>query len=631
MFDKAREAGARRDYREAETLLTRIAAETDALPEALLYLGRARHALGDHERAIAAFSSYLEGSPDDGDGWFFLGRSYLAMDRLREAASCLRGALERGRDRPETWAALGLTELRRRRSGKSVTAFERALSLAPDDKRVFRAYLNALAVHAMRTLARGDGKEAAAMLGFVIDNGLDGLSQRLHRARALKAQGRYDEALVDLKAAIALEPGDPSLLLQAAALRFAIGDTQGAMEDIRRSGVSVPTRDGAPWSAEAIERYRVVLALKEGDPKAALAAALDRIRAGETDAAIRAVAAQANLELGRHERAAEHYRRAIEADPGAPDLRLGLALALWELGDYDKARSAARAAQARGARREDALYVEVLCDVRLGADPVTTLPKAQSLLRARPGDPRVMMALGECLYKTGRPDLADAWFGDVLRVTEDHELALLYRISVAESLGREAEALARYADYLAAYPDNAAIRRDYVNALVAARDWPSAVGAIEEGAAYGARGYEPILAAAYRNAGRYREAATLYRGLLRAEPKNPELLMALAYCLDKAGSKALAADLLERGAAYIAKQAEPYLALGVLRAREGASEKAVAAFLKASELAPADPRPLRNLARLYDKAGVHETAMRFEERAEALEPTARRNAGAKTS
>ncbi|OHD18705.1 MAG: hypothetical protein A2Y38_09345 [Spirochaetes bacterium GWB1_59_5] len=78
-------------------------------------------------------------------------------------------------------------------------------------------------------------------------------------------------------------------------------------------------------------------------------------------------------------------------------------------------------------------------------------------------------------------------------------------------------------------------------------------------------------------------------------------------------------ELLERGAAFIGKNSEPYLALGVLRARQDEAEKAAAAFLKASELAPADPRPLRNLAKLYAKAGIPDTATHFDERARALE------------
>jgi tetratricopeptide (TPR) repeat protein len=620
LFTRAQEAGTRRDYAEAESILTRIVAETESMPEAWLYLGRARHALGDHDRAIAAFMAYLRYQPEAGAGWFFMGRTYLAIGRPREAAASIHAAIDKGRESAEAWALLGFAELRLKRSSKAVASLERAVSLAPGDARIFRAYLNALYVHAIRTLSRGNASEASGMLGFIIDNGMSGPAQRLYRARALRAEGRLAEAIQELEAAIRAAPDDPSLLLQVATLRFSTGDTEGAMTDIHRSGVPLPAQEGAPWTADAIDRWRILVALKEGDYKTALKAALDRIRNGESDAAIRAVAAQANYELKRFDRAAAHYKRAIESDPGSPDLRLGLALSLWELGDYPGARSVAKTASARGAVREDTLYVEVICDINTGADPSQLLPKVQTLLRSRPGDPRLMLALAECLYKTGRPDLADNWFLDVLSVWPDHELSLLYRISVSESIGAFEAAKERYADYLNVFPDNAAIRKDYINILVGDESWSSTATVIEEGYAYsGARGYDGILALCYRNSGRYREAAALYRSLLRADPSNVELLLGLSYSLYKSGAKAVAVDLLERGAAFIGRNSEPYLALGVLRARQKEAEKAAAAFLKASELAPADPRPLRNLARLYDKAGIPDTAAHFDERAKALE------------
>jgi len=620
LFTKAQEAGTRRDYSEAEVILTRIVAETESIPDAWLYLGRARHALGDHDRAISAFSAYLRFQPESSAGWFFMGRTYLALGRPREAAASIHAAIVKGRDCAEAWALLGFAELRLKRSSKAVASLERAVSLAPGDTRIFRAYLNALYVHAIRTLSRGNASEASGMLGFVINNGMSGPAQRLYRARALRAEGRLSEAIQELEAAIKAAPDDPSLLLQVATLRFSIGDTEGAMSDIHRSGVTLPAQEGAPWTADAIDRWRILVALKEGDYKTALKASLDRIRNGESDAAIRAVAAQANYELKRFDRAAAHYKRAIEADPGAPDLRLGLALSLWELGDYTGARSAAKAASARGAVREDTLYVEVICDINTGADPSQLLPKVQTLLRTRPGDPRLMLALAECLYKTGRPDLADNWFLDVLSVWPDHELSLLYRISVSESIGALETAKERYAEYLHAFPDNAAIRKDYIDILVRDESWNNTATVIEEGYAYsGTRGYDGILALCYRNAERYREAAALYRSLLRADPANVELLLGLSYSLYKSGAKTVAVDLLERGAAFIGRDSEPYLALGVLRARQNEAEKAAAAFLKASELAPADPRPLRNLAKLYAKAGIPDTAAHFDERAKALE------------
>jgi tetratricopeptide (TPR) repeat protein len=598
----------------------KIVAETESLPEAWLFLGRARYALGDHDLALSAFSSFLSCRPDDPAGWFFTGRTYLAIGRAREAASCLQSAIDKGRNDAETWALLGFADLRMKRSGKAVASLETAVGLAPDDRRIFRAYLNALYIHAIRMLSGGKAREAAGMLDFVISNGLDGPAQRLYRARALRSEGRIPEAISEIDAAIAASPNDASLRLQAATLRFAAGDTEGAMNDINRSGATLPGQQGAPWTADAIDRWRALVALKEGNYKTALEAALNRIRHGETDAAIRAVAAQANYELHRFDRAAEHYRRAVEADPGSADLRMGLALSLWELHDYAGARKAAKSAAARGAPDSETLYLETICDVKTGVDPALILPKAQSLARTRPGDPRLMLALGECLYKTGNPDLADAWFTDVLLVMPQNELAMLYRISIAESLADDDSAIDRYGEYLAAYPDNSAVRKEYIDLLVRTRSWRRTAEAIEEGYAYGStRGFDGILAACYRNIGRYREAAALYRIQLKGDPKNVDSLLGLAYSLYKSGAKAAAIELLERGAAFIGRNTEPYLTLGVLRARQGDAEKAAAAFLKASELAPADPRPLRNLARLYAKAGIAETATHFEERAAMLE------------
>lgn len=619
LFEKALQAGIKRNYKEAEQYLTRIIAESDQLPQALLYLGRSRHAQGEYERAVTAFSLYLAQFPESGEGWFFLGRSYLSLSLLREAIHCLRLAIDYGYDKADSWAVLGLAELRQKRSAKALISFEKAISLAPQDKKIYKAYLNALSVHAIRCLAKGRYQEAASMFAFTIANGLDGLSQHLYRASALKAMGQFREALAEMKTVLSIEGDDPSLRLQTAALYFALGEADNAVNEIRRSGISFPDQNSVSWTSDIADRYRILLALKNGKPKEALIAALDRIRAGDNDPAIRAVAAQANFELGRYEKAKEHYKRAIEADPNSPDLKLGLAMALWELADYSKAGFMARAALNRGADKEDCIYIEVLCDVKLGKDPSSILPGVQALLKNRPGDPRLMMALAECFYKTGSPDLADPWFEKVLLLVPDHEMSLLYRISAAQSMDNKQKILDRYNDYMVLYPDNSTIRKEYISALIDAKNWNTAVKIIEDGAAYGLKSFEPVLAIAYRNAGRYREAAALYRGLLRADPKNQDLLLALAYSLNKSGSKALAIELLERGAAYLEKRAEPYLVLGVLRAREGESEKAAAAFLKASELAPADPRPLRNLSRLYAKSGISEMAMRFAQRADSLE------------
>ncbi|MFH2115615.1 MAG: tetratricopeptide repeat protein, partial [Spirochaetota bacterium] len=517
LFSQALAAGADRDYTKAEGLLTKIIAETETLPETWLYLGRTRHAMGYPERAVPAFRAYLERCPDDANGWFFLGRSFLGIGLAHEASRCLGKASELGKHDAETWALYGFAELKLKRPSKARAYLEEAVKLAPDNASIHRGYINALFVEALRVLNRGDPATASHMIGYVIAAGQDGPAQRLYRARANKEQGKLAEALSDLEAAIKMSPDDSSLRIQAAALRFALGDARAAIADIEAAGLRLPGLPESSWNAEALERWRIIAAMEAGDYKAALAAATERLRKGDKDAAIRAVAAQANFELSRFERAAAHFRRAVEADPIAPDLRLGLALAYWETGQYAEAKAAASGAVKRGANADAASYLDVICDAKLGADADVLLPRLRSLLQSRPGDPRLMLAYAECLYKTGRPDLAEAWFKDFLFIEPDHELARLYQISIAESLGNKDVLTEHYRTYLSTYPDNSAIRREYVELLAGSKDWQNAARAIEEGYAYGVAGrkVDAMLALCYRNSGRYRDAAAIYRKLLQ--------------------------------------------------------------------------------------------------------------------
>ncbi len=621
LLNKAIAEGSARRYAEAESILTRIIAETDALPDAWLFLGRALHAQGHPEKAIPSFKAYLYRLPDSAAGWFYLGRSCLSMGQFRDALRSFGKSAALGFDSAELWVMTGLAELRMRRSGKALECLERAVALAENDPRVFKVYCNALYVHAVRTLNAGDPEMARQMLSFAMEHGMDGAPTRIYLSRAYRQLGRLEDAIRELSMAMESEPGDPSMAMQMAALYLAIGRPDEAMRIVHGSGADLPGPEDAPWTEDMLERWRAAFALSSGDARTALDAAIARIRKGDKDAAIRALAAQANYELGRYQRAANYYRLAAGADPASADFRMGLALSLWELGDTEGARAAARVAASKGAARADSEYIALLCDAKTSADAERLLPRAQELLMARPGDPRLMLIVAQCQYKLGMPDLAERWLATVLELQPDNELALLYWISCAESAGNAENAYKRYRFYLERYPDNAKVRKEFVEILMAAKLWNDAASILETGYAYGAsgKGTEYTLALCYRNAGRYREAAARYRLLLKADPKNLELLLGLAFSLDKSGAAAIATELLERGAAFIKKEAEPYLALGMLYLRRKNVEKAVNAFTRASELAPADPRPLRSLARAYRISGVRELADRFSERAGRLE------------
>ncbi|MBN1243759.1 MAG: tetratricopeptide repeat protein [Spirochaetales bacterium] len=627
LFRKALEAGSRRDYEQAIELLERVVAETEALPEARLYLGRALQAAGRLGAAVEHLDRYARGRPEDAEAWFFLGRALIPAGRLNGAARCLRRSLRLGLSGAEGWALYGYTLLRLHRSAAAVRGLEKAVALAPDDKRIFNAYLSALYVRAVRLLSRGQAELASQMLGFVIGNGLDGPPQRLYRSRALRELGRTEEALDECEAALAAAPDDPGIALRYVELLFAAGRPREALESLERIRAKHPDLPDLEWDEASISSYRALMLLESGDPSGALAAALARIKADPSDSRVRAVAAEAYRALGRLDRAVAHYARALELEPAAGELRLAYAAALFDSGDFASARKAADRAARDGGDQSIAAYYSTLCSSRSGDAPSSLIPRLHSLLADWPADPDLMFALGEALYRDGRADLASGWFDKVSELRPDDELCLLYRISSAESVGDEKAADRAYARYLERWPDNAKIRRDHVERLAAREDWNETARWLEGGLAWGNPGASGrrLLARAYRETGRYREAASLYRDLLREEHKDPELLMALAWCLDKAGSTEIAVALLRKGAPVVRK-AGPYLALGKLLLRGNRSEDAAEALREAAALAPRDPLPLRLLATLYAKSGVREFAEQYSRAADDLEAAARGSA-----
>jgi tetratricopeptide (TPR) repeat protein len=182
-FDEAVRSGMGRDYARSASLLTEILAEGDGPPEAYLYLGRARHALGQHPQAIQAFQAFADSGGDMAAALFFSGRSFLAMGLAARAVSVFRRCLELTPGSAQCMGLLGIALLKEGRPARAAEILGRAVEAAPSDARIYRAYLNALFIQATRKLAADEIDAAEKMLSFVIENGHEGLPPRLFRAR----------------------------------------------------------------------------------------------------------------------------------------------------------------------------------------------------------------------------------------------------------------------------------------------------------------------------------------------------------------------------------------------------------------------------------------------------------------
>ena len=128
-----------------------------------------------------------------------------------------------------------------------------------------------------------------------------------------------------------------------------------------------------------------------------------------------------------------------------------------------------------------------------------------------------------------------------------------------------------------------------------------------------------LLAICYRKTRRYRDAAVIYRELLKEEPESEVYLRSLLYCLDKSRRRKQAIELLKGAIDYLKSPSSSlHLILGVLLHKEGDIESAMASFRSAMEKAPKDWRAYYNIGKIYREKGLATFADKFSKRAEEL-------------
>ncbi len=392
-FEDAVRAGSCRDYGTAVALLEEVLSRSDDIPEALLYLGRARHALGEHGRAIASFVDYLKIRPASVQARLFLGRSYLASGMPRRAIPVLLDAAERRPDDAAVAAMLGLAHLRARSSENAVEAFERAVMLAPEDKRIYRGYVNSLLVRGIRLARSGEADLASQMLRFVVDNGSDCVLARLELARLYRDSGDLGGALANYDRAVELSPSDPAIRWQRASILMAMnrGTALGAeLDAIRSLGSDIPD---LPWNAQLVDRFLIASLLSASRWGKAAEACSQWLKKYGSDPSVHGMYAEALREQGRYDIAENHARRAIAGAPAEASLRYILLMLLWEKEDWNGLRAELPAARRHGCDGGVLLRFQALLASRTEADDKAVVDLVQRAIRETGPVPDLMYAL----------------------------------------------------------------------------------------------------------------------------------------------------------------------------------------------------------------------------------------------
>ncbi len=110
----------------------------------------------------------------------------------------------------------------------------------------------------------------------------------------------------------------------------------------------------------------------------------------------------------------------------------------------------------------------------------------------------------------------------------------------------------------------------------------------------------------------------IYRQLLRDDPRDVNILLSYAFCIDKNNGPAKAAEILEKARGLIRNSVVMELTLGVLYGRLKNNEKALNCYKKAMEIDENDWRAYFNISNIYKQQGLYDFADKFKNRAMQL-------------
>jgi tetratricopeptide (TPR) repeat protein len=657
-LSEALRAGAGRDYAKAARILESLTAAWDAPPEAYLYLGRSYHALGDYPGALAAFGEFIRLRPNSPLGYFFAGRGYLALGMSQQAVSFLEDSLKRAPGNVSVMALLGTAYLKARRSRAAVDILQKAVETGVSrnglssggQKRVYRAYLNALFIRGIKLCRGEDYGLGMQMLNFVLENGREEVRNipllRLELGRACRETGRLAEAAAHYTEALRCTPGDTQIRWYRASILMALGRNEEALQDLELihsagGGETGNIPADLPWNGELVDRFMIRSFIDRGEWRRAADAARGWLKTRRADPAIHALYAEAQRNLGNYESALNHLNRAAELAGGEIRIWYAMLMTSREAEDWKTLRKALRKVKELSGDGDIIRRFTVLLEVKTALPTGDTTEEQdrqavellQRAIRTLGPEEDIMFLLGERCLKLGLLEAAVIWFTKTAGINPGHERSFLGIIAAWEGLLRDGEAgageklLAAYNQYLEHWGDNRGIRRERALLLVRRENFGEAAGELEI-----LLPWEPenptlrrLLAYCYRKTGRYREAAFYLKGLLKEKPGDTGLLLEYTGCLSRAGAAGYAVLVLEKALALFDKQPfkavhlEVILSLGDLLRREKKIERAFDIFREAAAKSGKDPRPYRRMAAMARELGDAEGARRYAREAEERE------------
>ncbi|MGO9412183.1 MAG: tetratricopeptide repeat protein [Spirochaetia bacterium] len=623
LFEEALRAGRNHDYARSVEILLRIVGSTDKFPQALLYLGRSYHALGEHAKAAQALNFFVQQKPGSAAGHFFLGRAYLALEAYPPAVRHLRRATEVNPKFAAAFGLLGFAWLKSRRSEKAIWCFAKALELDPNNARLQVGYLNTALVLAIRLFHRGQLVDSARLFTEVLEQRQTSILPHLYLASIYKELGKDNASLFHIDAASQMSPQDPFLHLQKALVLLSQEQKKEAAEELRIGTQLLKSAVSPEGTTKDVLRFLTVNLFREGRYRETILHGTRLLKDDYSDPYLHMLVGESYRNLGELGKAKNHFRRALEKDKSSLEIRYGLLGVLWDRGEFEELLTEAGHLLQRDPADETALYFRSLALARTDASLEEVLGELQRQVKARGPDLALMAELAAAYARAGLPELAEGWYKRVLRVSADDLDTLEALADIYETLDKPELRRDVLRRYLSLDPDDKEARRQLVRLLLRLQSFADAAEQIGKLLPLEPRNskLKSALALCYRRTGKYAEALVILRDLLSTDNGSEELIKAAVYCLDKIGARKVGIKVMEGFMKQNGESLSLLLMLGVLHYQESTLEKSAELFRRAVSLSPKDWRANRNLGMVYRRMGNGEYADKFLAKAKSLRKT----------
>ncbi|REJ85714.1 MAG: tetratricopeptide repeat protein [Acidobacteria bacterium] len=323
----------------------------DVLWDSLSTLNRSREAIfsrgvealerGQPDLALETFGELIAKNPDDAEAHYNVGMSLLELGRKDEAEEAIRRAIELRDDYRDAYYNLGLVLGQRGDYGESEQQFRRVLEIDPEDLSNRVQLANALA-------EQGEIEDAVAMLDEVLEADPAMAEARLLLGVVHARRGAAEAAREQLHRILALAPGAVSERAEAhyhlAQIADREGDAEAAREELLRAAELEPEvlslrqslaaelgRRGELMAAAKL--FESIVADRPEDPRAHLSRAMAYLLGGDEMAALTAL--ERSLERHPEELVLRHLTARLLATAESEAVRDGpraveMALAVFE-------------------------------------------------------------------------------------------------------------------------------------------------------------------------------------------------------------------------------------------------------------------------------------------------------------